>query len=273
MNVAKAGEAPAVLARLRSALAAGDLETACSELESWLSDGLVADYVNEQVERLIASPNYVPTMSMPYLRTDGLLIQVALAVPGSVPIFGKILRDSAEDVVLAVAGGGTMTFRVRELPDGINHDVFDRTVRLSPGRTHTLGRHQALPVRAGRDVLEIVSHHTPTVLVSAHGNPRFTTVWTFNGETLNPESQRAATLQDSRIEFGLRLLAHFSSPTSEGPIEALLEHPAHNVRWMAANALDRVAPHRTRDVLEILSCDPHPHVRSAAARALALRAG
>jgi hypothetical protein len=257
--------------RLRAAFAEGRLGDAGAELQAWLKAGLVSDFIAQQIERLITSSDYIPTMSVPYVRMDGLLIAVALAIPGSVPLFGKILRDSAEDAVIGIAGGAAMTFRINELPNLPDHDVFDRSVRLSPGRVRTLHPLEVLEIRAGRDVVDVVEHEGYTVLVSAHGPPRYTTVWTFDSETLVPKAARAATLQISRIEFALGLLAHFGSPTSAVAIEPLLSHEAHNVRWCAANALDRIAPQRTADVLRRLCDDEHPHVRAAAKRALAAR--
>ena len=57
--------------------------------------------------------------------------------------------------------------------------------------------------------------------------------------------------------------------SSAGVIADLMEHPAHFVRWTAVRAAIELDEGVGLALLERASRDEHPHVRNAAARALA----
>jgi HEAT repeat protein len=98
-------------------------------------------------------------------------------------------------------------------------------------------------------------------------------VWTYDPSTLAAVAPVAADKEDSKLEYIAWTLTELADPEtgdkgSAKAIAALLEHPAHFVRWTAVRTAMALDEATGRALLARASEDPHVHVRNAARRAL-----
>ena len=93
-------------------------------------------------------------------------------------------------------------------------------------------------------------------------------VWQYDLETRLPLRAIAVELAHSRVEQAVRLVGELGDARDADLVAELLRHPAHNVRWQAANSLVQLDLQRGLRELENLQDDAHPHVRAAARQSL-----
>lgn len=72
----------------------------------------------------------------------------------------------------------------------------------------------------------------------------------------------------TRIEYACEVLKDIGNEASVRPLRRLCAHPAHFVRWKAAEALINIDYDAGIEVIREMVTDSHPHIRAAAGQAL-----
>lgn len=166
-------------------------------------------------------------------------------------------------------GTHAATMHRYRLPEGTPNSVVDPAVRLDLVETRPFGPGD-LMVRDGRcDIIDLdLQPDRGIVLLRLQLQSLGDLEWMFDrstllavgASTLNPTSSQLTSLAHAASLIGDR--------SSVEPLEAILAHPSHAVRWGAVQAIGRLDRGAALSALRQLSTDPHPHVRASATRAL-----
>jgi hypothetical protein len=137
-----------------------------------------------------------------------------------------------------------------------------------------LPRGEARLVRANEDVVDVFVPGARGVILELAPAPVGRVVWTYDPTTLAAVAPVAADKEDSKLEYIAWTLAELADAgagdrASAEAIAALLDHPAHFVRWTAVRVAMELDEPTGRALLARAANDPHVHVRNAAQRALA----
>jgi hypothetical protein len=163
--------------------------------------------------------------------------------------------------------GGTMS-RYR-LPDGTSNSVVNPAVRLDLVESRAFGPGDIMVRDGGRDIIDLdFEENRGLVLLRLQLRLLGDLEWMFDrtsltavgASTLNPTSSQLTSLAHAASLIG--------DKSSVEPLEAILAHPSHAVRWGAVQAIGRLDRGAALSALRRLSDDPHPHVRASAVRAL-----
>lgn len=82
--------------------------------------------------------------------------------------------------------------------------------------------------------------------------------------TGTPLYATAASQHLSRLQHACNYMAHFGDAEMVPPLQELTRHPAHFIRWKAAEALLNLDFDAGRRIVDKLRSDPHPHIADAA---------
>jgi hypothetical protein len=249
---------------------------ACQPLfEALLRSGSVAAWVRSEIALLLDEPRHAPdggadTIALVRRRRFSLSVKLLRAMG---PRPAKI-HSLPEHLMLGVLGPAPLAIDVYREAPAYPGEVFDRALSLEGRESRVLAPGDVACLHAGRDVLLPMNRNETTLalVLASDRVERQRRVYTV--ETGRAEGVVSADPTASRLEFAARILAELGAgegsrdAAAEG-LHRLCEHPAHFVRWTALRSLFRVDAGAGIARLRRALTDPHPHVRAAAARAVA----
>jgi hypothetical protein len=205
-----------------------------------------------------------PGQSLPLFAAPNLVARLTPTARGTTG--RSALGSLSEHTLFAVASGGPVRVRrfvVPQPPAG----RFDGP--LCDAGTQTLEVGDALTFDALHETFDVVEIGADSLLLTAASARVSETLREYDPDDLSYRRSTASSPRESRLRFALMAFSAF--PPNQNSIEAvcaMLDHPTHHVRWNAVEALATMAPARGRAALRGALDDPHPHVRTAAARTL-----
>lgn len=260
----------------RAASDRGDVERLGALLGNWVLSGRLERLVAAQATEPSSYYRVVPILVTPLVHEGGLRVALLYLTPGMKPsaaAASSLLRDHAENGVLVNAGRGTVRVTAYRQPSLEPRDVLDPAKVLVCDGVRSYGRGEFTPIIAGETVLDLLDVDAPTVLLAAFGSQRYDLSWGYDARTLQPAKLYHSTLRDTRLRYALEV-AHNFADWWEGDghltdaVERLTRHRSHAVRWSALRALDALDERRGAAALARAVDDPHPHLASAARKAL-----
>lgn len=262
--------------RDRAAADRGDFGRLGALLGDWVLSGRLERLVAAQAADSGSYYRVAPILVTPLVQESGLRVALLYVTPGMKPLAAapSLLRDHAENGVLVNAGHGTVRVTAYRQPSLEPRDVLDPAKTLVCDGLRSYRRGELTPIIAGETVLDLVDVDAPTVLLAAFGRPRYDVSWGYDARTLQPVKLYHSTLRDTRLRYALEV-AHNFADWWEGDgrladaLELLTRHRSHAVRWSALRALDALDERRGAAALARAVDDPHPHLASAARKALA----
>ena len=173
------------------------------------------------------------------------------------------------DHIRANLGPAALEFDIFEMPAECRFDVFDRSVRPKLVRRYCQHKGEALPVEAGRHILRMVKPAADAYQIYAVSlRSRYPVTWHFDADSLEPKYAAAASLTSSRVQTAIGILGQIADQSALPVLLAAAESDDHFVRWSAISAVTAINQQEGRVLLGRALEDSHPHVRSAADRAL-----
>ncbi|MDH2350186.1 HEAT repeat domain-containing protein [Bradyrhizobium sp. SSUT18] len=173
------------------------------------------------------------------------------------------------DHIRANLGPPPLEFDIFEMPAEHRYDVFDRSVRPNFVRRYCQPKGEALGVEAGRHILRMVKPPADAYQVFAVSlQSRYSVIWHFDADNLEPKYAAAANLMSSRVQTAIGILGQMAGQSALPVLTAAAESGDHFVRWSAISAVTAIVQQEGLVLLRRALEDPHPHVRSAANRAL-----
>lgn len=167
-----------------------------------------------------------------------------------------------------VGEDSVMVHRYR-LPEGTANSVVDPAVKLALIEARPFGPGDFMVRDGHRDLIDFdLQPNQALVVLRLQLSLLGDLEWMFDrasltavgASTLNPTSSQLTSLAQAASLIG--------DKSSVEPLEAILAHPNHAVRWGAVQAIGRLDRGAALSALRRLSADPHPHVRASATRAL-----
>jgi hypothetical protein len=256
-------------------VADGDARAFCraaAPLARLARSGLVAAWVRAALERSVGgrAVQAADGAGVTLLRGEQFSLTLSLIDPSSEPT--SRVEALAHHLAVGVLGPGALEIACYRLPPPHRFEVLDRSRRLEGPRTECLGPGDAQAFAAGEDVIQMAAREQGTAVLMLRSAMIHRIRWVYDAATRAPILPVAADPQASRVEFACRTLARLGSAADVPALEGVVAHPDHFVRWTALQAIVELDFDRGRDLIERALVDPHPHIRSAAARFLGDRA-
>jgi hypothetical protein len=149
------------------------------------------------------------------------------------------------------------------LPDNADFDIFDSNVALELVDEFMLPPRTRLNIRGDNEVVDFKTTETDCAFI-AGSSWVVSQIWSFSLETLRPVGASLSSLDSSILLSMMSEISRTGLCEAEEKVEALFDHPDHNVRWAAVKCLGALGSARTVGLLERALKDPHPHIRNAA---------
>ena len=179
------------------------------------------------------------------------------------------LLARSSDVIIANIGPRVLEGVRYEIDREVCFDEFDTSASLVEAGRFKLGSGDCLIVRGGRDVASL-GDVTDVRFLSLMRAPGWSLDWVFDRESLRPIARSVAHVDDSQLVTCLEVATWLQSEHLHPAVRALLDHPAHFVRWKAVQALGALGQVEVEDILRRASTrDRHPDIRKAAYSTLA----
>lgn len=168
-----------------------------------------------------------------------------------------------QDMIVALLSDCSVHLEVFRSTDE-TQDVFLEHSAVAHHCTRVLQRGQALFLDGARDHV-LTWSDTPYVslVVTRQTMGRHLAV-RHDSNTGSALYATAANQRLSRLQHACDYMAHFGDPALTAPLQELTRHPAHFIRWKAAEALLNVDFDAGWHAVSQLRSDPHPHVADAA---------
>ncbi|NEQ79293.1 MAG: HEAT repeat domain-containing protein [Moorea sp. SIO2I5] len=184
------------------------------------------------------------------------------------------LSSSAEHSMVGVANfptgsAGKFAYRSYTQPDQFATHVLDRTKKLVSNGVQTVEPGHIARFFAARDVYIMLPMQKPVILLILASATVASLYWEYDRETLRPIRAISASHNASRLQYTAYMLSEIGNQNSVAPLQDLMEHEDHFVRWAAVRAIMKIDFYDGLKMLDIVRHDPHPHVRNAASKALA----
>lgn len=168
--------------------------------------------------------------------------------------------------MIAAIGKKSVVCDLYEMPE-VNIEIFESGLKLKKIDTLELKPGQVLEVNGLKHVLGI--HETfGQCLLRFYSAPVSSIIWSFDKETLKSWGASATVLKQTQIKVLMNILKRLNYQESATNILQYCEHESHEVRWEAIITLGILAPEMAMQQLEKAILDVHPHVSSAAKKAL-----
>lgn len=206
-------------------------------------------------------------------------VAVVVADPTSIVDKKRRNRDRATSVMMTPkdllvrfirAGGARVTLYSCSPID--DQAPADRSMQCAPGRTVSINDGDTLILRAGLDSFSIESSESVVCFAQAYAKHSTASVMPeFDSRTRNLIGLSATNDKASRIQMMTTILRLFGHERAFDTAVPFVAHPDYFVRWYVMRELIVIDPERARPLVEAMAVDdPHPQVRSTAARTLAL---
>lgn len=241
---------------------------------SLASSTFLTELLLHELGNLARDDAYIPVgglteMDLALVRSEHFTLAVRVLEPGAV--LSKRLYSRGEHCMITAIdfpGCGPYSFHhfSQSKPEPVA--VLDRTKKLIDLGPKQLMSGEVLHFSAARDVYKALPIEAPIILLFLLSEPIVRLQWEYDPETLMPIRAIAACPQAARLQFTARMLGEIGDQASLDPLESLLDHQDHFVRWEALRALARLNIDRALPQLEAALDDPHPHIRNAAVTSL-----
>jgi len=162
----------------------------------------------------------------------------------------------SEHTLIGNAGIGAV--RVRRLARPSGEKV---AAPLTLVQTFSLGPGEAAAFDANRETFDFVELESNTVILTAVSDRILPTLREYDTHTLAYVRTVASSTSHSRIRFASIVLGLLPTPRGIEALTNLTAHPAHHVRWQAAQALASENYVIRSKTLKRLLEDPHRRVR------------
>jgi len=241
--------------------------------ERLFKSSFVPSFLAEEVAQIARADNYdhlgadseIEIFRSIHFRISLAKIKAASAQGGR---HGEVVCH-ASDYICANLGPPPLEFDIFEMPAEHRYDVFDRSVRPNFVRRYCQQRGEALRVEAGRQILRMVKPAADAYQVYAVSlHSRYPVIWHFDADNLEPRYAAAANLMSSRVQTAIGILGQMADQSALPTLIAAAESGDHFVRWSTISAVTAIDQQVGLALLRRALEDPHPHVRSAANRAL-----
>lgn len=94
-------------------------------------------------------------------------------------------------------------------------------------------------------------------------------VWHYDPTTLKPKKAISASMDSSRLLFGLDILSDYLYNPAKDNIRSLIKHKDHFVRWKSLQTIGKLDQELAKQILFEMRHDPHPSIRSTVNQILA----
>lgn len=187
----------------------------------------------------------------------------------------KTLATVPMDVANFVVSDGELTVDEYALNRPLSGTVAESGPALTFLGKRIVKRGEMFEVRRTAGVADIAQVRGKVVLLEISLGKPDSVVWHFKKETLEPLYCTASDSQAKRSQLAMRLLRDLDPELAASVCADVVRSSEHHfVRWEAMRMLASSGHQATYEELHRLAAnDPHPQVRQAAQKALALREG
>lgn len=154
------------------------------------------------------------------------------------------------------------------LPEDWDIEVFDDSLELREGDEFRLDPGRVLSMKPDRQTFHF-RFEEPTILLKVQSHTVTAFEWSFDATTRKAWQSISTRLTDSNAVHTCVRAQALRDRGLIAPLQLLLDHERHFVRWSAAKALGFLSFEAGWSALEKLQQDQHPHVVRAAKRAMA----
>jgi hypothetical protein len=181
----------------------------------------------------------------------------------------RINSSPAAYIEKTLSAGG-INFDLYALPEAFDERIFDRAKKVRKVESFQ-GMSRPVVAKHVEQIIDYVGIEIlPRIAIRLAFNPVGFYEWGFNRQTLHAETMTSLSFNDSGIAGVLDLMISMGNERTSLVLERLIEHREHFVRWKAIQALAKVDGARGRSAVETALTDPHPDIRAAAQKTLAL---
>jgi hypothetical protein len=153
----------------------------------------------------------------------------------------------------------------------IRNDVYNPDLRLVRRDEFALQPGESLERNGHKDVLDWRSEGTTGSVLRLHSDSLGDYEWAFDRETGAPKGVTVLDSFSSQVATVMQMLTSLGAPVDEDFIEMGLLSPHFHVRWETLKMISHLAPEKTGETIERLKDDPHPAIRRAIAKTLAMQ--
>ncbi|MDT0496077.1 HEAT repeat domain-containing protein [Algiphilus sp. W345] len=232
--------------------------------QAFVDSSFLRDEINRQLIQQRARPDFVGSwFSREWvLHRERFLLSVSLHEEPQ-----RYIHALPTLAFYALLSGESVDYDVYRLPDSYRNDVFDPSLHLEPVESRRLRCGEVLSIESDRFVYDF-RFRQPTLLLKLVTPPIRTLEWLFSRDRLQAWQANDADLSFTQLRVAATVLGRFAHHSSIDPVEKLTKHPHHAVRWAAIQNLARLYRLAAIQALEAATHDRHPHVQSAARKAL-----
>lgn len=152
-----------------------------------------------------------------------------------------------------------------------NHN-FDSNARLALRAEFEVLPGACLERNGYEDVLDWESATTTGFVLRLHSESVGQYEWAFDRQTLTASGVTVLDSFSSQVTTAMQMLGALGAPLDRDFLEMGLASKDFHVRWETLKTISKVAPEMTLDALETLRNDPHPAIRRAAEKTIAMNA-
>lgn len=239
-------------------------------LKNYVNSKTLNDMLAKEMNKLSVDYNYEPNMGNDqYVIEKNNYFSLVLrnVEKKALTSFDSKTKDNrilcyANDVFVMNLGPGILSYTNFETPAGHDQNVFDKSKALvEVGQVeHSVGG--VMHIRAGKDVLKLDEITDDCIFLELASMPKYSQVWVYNSESLEPIYSSSSKVMSSRINHCLKVLElQGFNLKSMQIVEELVNHRDHFVRWEALRLLMDWAPDKAWQVLIKMKSDPHPHIK------------
>ena len=245
------------------------IDSKIKQFSNFVDKGIHISLANNILESILnGNHTALPSTNGKYL----LLLQDKTVSLATVR-YSRTTRDilwSPENFVQQSISKTECTLNEYSSPKPVDEAVFDSSKSLTMRCTRRISNGDYVRKRP-EDVIDIGGLKSePIDFVRLSLPPQGNFEWAFARDTLSASSITTTLYGESNLLGIIDLMAQVGNVRSGDLLVRLLDHPLHFVRWRALRSLVSLRKSNTLSYLEQAARDPHPEVRTAAARSLVL---
>jgi len=224
----------------------------------------IADY---ELRRILEDPAF----DSPFWEPDHLILGGGSSWQLRVGLYlhsSEFIYTMSQHMIIAVLGDQPLNAFHYYFPDSADIEVFIPELKLQKGIKCTHPPGSIIVIDSGSDIID-VDIYNPVLVVKLSSIINQPLQWAFRRDTRKSIQAIAANPVDSELVSMARALGGLAHPMAIPSLLDLVRHPRHFVRWAAIQALGCISSEQVLPCLRRAAAeDPHPHIRSAAERAL-----
>lgn len=232
----------------------------------------IKQLVDHELNKFAQDPTYVPLMGFSseiiVASSERFQLGASIINQRTVRRTGRIASIVSESF-LAAAGSPLTIARFRQ-PRAFPCNMFRRDALLDGPDIVALSGNEILALQPGVDVVEFrPQSEGTTLLLDFWSENKIEYAWEYDIETKAPVRWVPADQTWSRVDYAVKIIETLNDRDSLPTLHALLDHPAHFVRWSAVKAIVSLDFDSGLAALQKAVRDNHAHVRDAAIRTIA----